>query len=72
MDAVWLDLLDPETQRDFLSRPGRLKEVVLANPEKGVVLIDEIRKAPALRSGGPSLSEGGSLYGARLPSMGSP
>lgn len=47
-DALWIDLLAPETQRQYSARPERLRELVDGNPEKTVVVIDEIQKVPAL------------------------
>lgn len=46
--AAVVDFLDPETQRRFLARPERLRDVVAALPEPGVVVIDEIQRAPAV------------------------
>lgn len=46
--ALWLDLLDAETQRRYLAKPERLRELVQGNPDKNVVVVDEIQKAPAL------------------------
>jgi len=47
-DALWLDLLDAETQRPYLARPERLVELVKGNPGKTTVVVDEIQKAPGL------------------------
>ena len=47
-DALWIDLLAPEVQRDYAARPERLRELVDGNPERRVVIIDEVQKAPAL------------------------
>jgi len=47
-DAVYLDLLDPETFRTCLARPERLREIVEGSPEARTVVIDEIQKVPAL------------------------
>ena len=44
-DAILIDLLDPETQRRYLGRPQRLRQIVAAQPEKKVVVIDEVQKA---------------------------
>jgi len=49
-DALWVDLLDPETLRSFSARPERLFDVVSANPDKKTVVIDEIQKVPSLLS----------------------
>lgn len=47
-DALWLDLLDPETFRLYSARPERLEELVLGNPEKKDIVIDEVQKIPEL------------------------
>jgi len=46
-DALWIDLLDPETFRSLSARPERLIEMTGANAGKKVV-IDEIQKLPEL------------------------
>lgn len=48
--ALWIDLLDPQTLRNFISRPERLFDLVNANPAQTVVVIDEVQKVPALLS----------------------
>jgi predicted AAA+ superfamily ATPase len=47
-DALWVDLLDPETDRRFRARPERLIELVRGRPDAGVVVVDEVQKVPAL------------------------
>lgn len=47
-DAIWLDLLDPESQRSYQARPERLRELVAGRPQVHDVVIDEIQKVPAL------------------------
>ena len=48
-DALVLDLLDPALQRMLLARPERLESMVLGErPGGGVVVIDEVQKAPAM------------------------
>src|SRR3990172_12551192 len=47
-DAIYIDLLMPDIYRNCLARPERLREVVHANPEKNVVVLDEIQKVPEL------------------------
>jgi predicted AAA+ superfamily ATPase len=47
-EAVWVDLLDPEAQRNYQVRPERLRELVAGRPDAGVVIIDEVQKVPAL------------------------
>lgn len=47
-DALFIDLLDPETYRLYLSHPERIYEVVRAHPEKRQIVIDEVQKVPDL------------------------
>ncbi|NCC51486.1 MAG: ATP-binding protein [Spartobacteria bacterium] len=47
-DALWLDLLDRETYRIYAAKPERLSEVVMANPEKQNIVLDEVQKIPEL------------------------
>ncbi len=47
-DALWLDLLRPEVHRQYAARPERLRELIAGNPERPVVVIDEVQKAPVL------------------------
>jgi len=47
-DALWIDLLNPESYRIYLAKPERLVELVDGNPEKSIVVIDEVQKVPAL------------------------
>lgn len=47
-DAVFVDLLDPDTYRDYVSRPERLRTLVDGNPAASRFVIDEIQKVPAL------------------------
>lgn len=49
-DALWINLLDPETLRSYSARPERLFDVVRANPDKKVFVIDEFQKIPSLLS----------------------
>lgn len=49
-DAVYLDLLDPETSRSLSARPERLKERLEAEGGSKVVVIDEIQRVPQLLS----------------------
>lgn len=46
--AVWIDLLDPETLRLFQARPERLQERIAAQPLATDIVIDEVQKVPAL------------------------
>ncbi len=53
-NALWIDLLRPDTLRSYLARPERLYEIVDGYTGKAdgsgffVVVIDEVQKAPAL------------------------
>ncbi len=54
---LYIDLLKPDILRNYLSHPERLEEVVLANPNKKIIIIDEIQKIPELLSVVHSLIE---------------
>ena len=47
-DALWLDLLIPELERNLLARPEMLLEMVAAEPRKKTIVIDEVQKVPTL------------------------
>lgn len=47
-DAYWVDLLDPESYRFFLAGAERLRYILEENPDKKIVVIDEIQKIPEL------------------------
>lgn len=47
-EALYIDLLDPESYRAYLAGPERLRQVVEGNPNAKVVVIDEIQKVPSL------------------------
>ncbi len=47
-DAAWIDLLDAEAERNYTTRPERLREFVRANAGRGTIVIDEIQRAPQL------------------------
>lgn len=47
-NSIWIDLLKPEDLRYYKAFPERLRETLIANPEKKVVIIDEVQKAPEL------------------------
>lgn len=49
-DALWIDLLEPDVFRSYSAYPERLREIVLANPGKNTVVVDEIQKVPELLS----------------------
>ena len=46
-DALWIDLLEPETFRSFSAKPERLSELIAGN-DRETVVIDEIQKLPEL------------------------
>lgn len=47
-DALFVDLLDPDSHRTYLARPERLKELLDGSPSASQVVIDEVQKVPAL------------------------
>jgi len=47
-NPLWIDLLNPDQFRSFSARPERLRELVLANKDKKIVVIDEVQKIPQL------------------------
>jgi uncharacterized protein len=47
-DATYIDLLDQEVFRNYLVRPERLGERVLAGRQGAPVILDEIQKVPSL------------------------
>ena len=47
-NAVVVNLLDPETAREMAARPERLRELVLGNPDRADVVIDEVQRVPEL------------------------
>ncbi len=47
-DALLLNLLEPEDFRNYLAKPERLRDLLLAYPEKKTIVIDEIQKVPTL------------------------
>lgn len=49
-DALYIDLLKNEAFRVYSSYPEKIGEVVAANREKKVVIVDEIQKVPELLS----------------------
>jgi predicted AAA+ superfamily ATPase len=46
--ALWVNLLAPETHRALAARPERLRELIAANPDKKVIVIDEVQRLPPL------------------------
>jgi predicted AAA+ superfamily ATPase len=49
-DALWVDLLDPETFRTYSARPERLRHLIAGNRGASIVVIDEVQKVPDLLS----------------------
>lgn len=49
-NALWINLLEPEEFREYLTKPERLKELIAASPEQKTIVIDEIQRIPALLS----------------------
>lgn len=47
-NSLLVDLLQPDQFRMFTAKPERLKELVYGNPDKKVIIIDEVQKAPEL------------------------
>ena len=47
-DGLFLNLLQPDVFRSLNARPERLRELVLGNPEKKDVIVDEVQRAPEL------------------------
>ena len=57
-DALYIDLLATDILREFIAWPERLLPAVAAHPDKKLVIIDEIQKAPELLSIVHKLIEG--------------
>ena len=47
-DALILDLLRPDLFRSLSARPERLVEIMQGHPEKSIIIVDEVQKAPEL------------------------
>jgi len=47
-NELTIDLLEPSLYRRYKARPERLRELVEGNPDKKIVIIDEIQKIPEL------------------------
>ncbi|MDP2981361.1 MAG: AAA family ATPase [Candidatus Omnitrophota bacterium] len=47
-NSLLVDLLQPDQFRMFNAKPERLKELAYGNPDKKVIIIDEVQKAPEL------------------------
>ncbi len=46
--ALWLDLLDPDLERELSARPERLRQLVGGARDAPVIVIDEVQRAPAV------------------------
>ncbi len=55
--SIYIDMLNPDLQRRFQSRPENLMELVRANKSSNTFIIDEIQKVPELLSVVHSLIE---------------
>ena len=47
-DAAWIDLLDAEAERNYYTRPERLKDFLQAHAGRPTIVIDEIQRVPQL------------------------
>ena len=56
-DALPIDLLQPDTLRRFRARPERIREVVHAQSQDRVIVIDEVQRVPELLSAVHALIE---------------
>jgi len=56
-NALWIDLLELDQLRTYSAHPERLKETVAAQPDKKVIVIDEVQKIPEILSVVHSLIE---------------
>ncbi len=56
-NAIWIDLLELDQLRIYSATPERLKEVIYAEPNRKVVVINEVQKVPEILSTVHSLIE---------------
>lgn len=56
-EALWIDLLKPDTFRSFSAKPERLLDLVHGNPDKKIIVVDEVQKVPEMLSAVHSLIE---------------
>lgn len=49
-DVLVVDLLKPEVYREMSARPERLAQLVLANLDRNLVVVDEVQRVPELLS----------------------
>src|SRR3989338_3830418 len=47
-DAIRIDLLVPQEERSYLAAPERLRELADTLPSGGILILDEIQRAPGL------------------------
>jgi uncharacterized protein len=47
-EALYIDLLKPDTRRQLEARPERLEELVKGSPDTHTIIIDEVQKVPDL------------------------
>jgi len=47
-EALYIDLLKPDTRRQLEARPERLEELVKGSPNTHTIIIDEVQKVPDL------------------------
>lgn len=47
-DSLWLNLLDPATERNYKAYPERLNDLIAAHTDKRIIVIDEIQRVPEL------------------------
>ena len=55
--ALWIDLLKPDVFRTYAARPERIIELVHGNPDKKIIIVDEVQKVPDLLSAVHSIIE---------------
>lgn len=58
-DAVFVNLLRPDVYREMRARPERLRELVLGEPSRRDVVVDEVQRVPELLPVVHDLLEGG-------------
>ena len=56
-DSLYIDLLLPDVFRNYSAKPERLRDVVYANKDKRVIVLDEIQRVPELLGAVHSLIE---------------
>lgn len=56
-DALWIDLLKPDVFRAYAAKPERIIDLVHGNPDKNVIVVDEVQRVPEILSAVHSLIE---------------